>query len=97
MRTSEKLARISREMVRISREMAEIVSQLGDEKVGVMTDLVTAVEEIEDSYKEFCYSLDHDFGEAEGHTYEHGINLEFQIEARDWHNISKALRNLKRI
>lgn len=61
-----------------------------------ISDLIQACNVVEDYYREeFCPSLDREYGEPEGTTYEQGANLEFYIEADWWHYISLALRRLK--
>jgi len=61
-----------------------------------IAELLDACEAVDRHYKErFCHECDLDYGEEEGTTYEHGISLEFYIEADWWHDISKAIRKLR--
>ena len=63
-----------------------------DENIGAMPDLLRALLALEEHYKEFCLSMDDNYQEPDGTTYRDGINIEFYIEASDWHDISVALR-----
>jgi len=61
-----------------------------------IVELLDAVEAVDNYYRDrFCAELDDDYGEGKGSTYEHGISLEFYIEADWWHDISVALRKLR--
>lgn len=57
--------------------------------------LVEACEVIDRQYKTMCDELDEEVGDDVGMGYEHGISIEFYIEATDWHDISIALRKIK--
>jgi hypothetical protein len=57
--------------------------------------LIKACEDLDVYYKEFCNELDHEYDVPEGTTYEEGFNMEFYIEAYQWHEISLALRTLR--
>ena len=59
--------------------------------------LIQTCELLDERYKEFCAEFDEDDGLGEGTTYnnESSMSIEFYIEAADWHEISKALRELK--
>ena len=59
-----------------------------------IAELLDACQELDVHYKYFCEELD-DEDDGEEPTYEIGVDLEFYIEARKWHRISKALRQLK--
>lgn len=69
-----------------------------DEKMGEtsLADLVEACERVDAYYKQWCRELDEETMEDEGTSYRDGISLEFQIEADWWHDISLALRKLRK-
>lgn len=68
-----------------------------DDRVGLTAELMETIEKLDQEYKEFCAEFDADSNLEEGTTYndEFGPNIEFYIEADDWHKISQAFRRLK--
>jgi len=65
-----------------------------DKNIGLSADVLRAILALDMRYKEFCWGFDDDDGVERGTTYkdEHGISIEFYIEAESWHEISKAFR-----
>ncbi len=57
--------------------------------------LLAACDVIDEKYKEFCDNHDDFSGEEAGTTYKNGINIEFEIEADWWHDVSLLLRKLR--
>ena len=57
-----------------------------------MSKLIEACKGIDVFYKEWCDNLDIEHGDPVGSVYKNGINLEFEIEADWWHDVSLALR-----
>ena len=64
-------------------------------KKQALIDLIEACEAIDAHYKEFCDWNDEEDGIKFGTTYEEGMNVEYQIEASWWHDVSLALRKLR--
>lgn len=65
-------------------------------EIDAVDTLLDACESIDLYYKNrFCKEMDSEYNDPEGTTYEHGISLEFYIEADWWHDVSKALRILR--
>ncbi len=60
-----------------------------------ITDLLIALEGIEDLYQQFCVDMDEENGDEPGTAYEHGTDSDFYIEGEWWHDVSVALRKLK--
>lgn len=60
-----------------------------------IAELLYLLKELDAYYKEWCTEHDEETGEDEGTTYEHGVSLEFYLEAEDMHDISLALRKLE--
>ena len=60
-----------------------------------IAELIEACESIDANYREFCEWNDDAYGEPIGTTYKEGINIEYQIEADWWHDVSLALRKLR--
>lgn len=60
-------------------------------------ELMETCQKIDDYYRDyFC----EEFKEMDGddiYNSEGGVNVEFYIEADDWHDISKALRKIKQL
>ncbi len=65
-----------------------------NETIGLNADLLRTLLILDERYKEFTLSWDEDDDEDPGTVYnsKYGVNVEFYIEASDWHDISKALR-----
>ena len=61
-----------------------------------IVDLINACENIDRHYKQFCREMDQGFGEQIGTAYKTGICIEYEIEADWWHDVSIALRKLKK-
>jgi len=68
-----------------------------DEDIGLLAELMETVGVLDERYKEFCDEIDREDGEEVGSMYndEFGPNIEFYIEADDWHKISLAFRKLR--
>jgi hypothetical protein len=61
----------------------------------INADLLQALEQIDLRYNEWCNTMDMQWGQTEGTSYEDGISMEFYLEATDWHKVSVILRKLK--
>ena len=61
-----------------------------------IAELLNTIKSVDGYYKEWCAEFDDEHGDPEGSTYEHGVSIEFYIEAEDWHDISLALRKLEK-
>ena len=46
-------------------------------------------------YQEWCKEMDEERGDPEGTCYEHGVCIEYYMEAEDMHDLSLALRKLE--
>jgi hypothetical protein len=60
----------------------------------LIKELIDACRAIEFKYKAMCNSIDENSGDPKGSNYDEGPSIEFEIEADDWHPISKCLRKL---
>jgi len=60
-----------------------------------ISNLLKALQLIEDYYKSWCREHDDDTGDAPGTTYKNGTFIEFYIESDWWHDVSKELRKWK--
>ena len=58
--------------------------------------LIEACERLDEYYKDWCEEIDDEYGDERGTAYEQGTNMEFYIESSEWHNISEALRELRK-
>jgi hypothetical protein len=59
------------------------------------SDLVDALTTIEEEYQSLCEDLDYElYHDRKDSCYDFGPNIEFQIEASDWHRISLILRKI---
>jgi hypothetical protein len=61
----------------------------------IKDELIDLLLELDGRYQDFCWEADTEMLLEKGTTYEQGINLEFYIEASDWHRISKMIRKFK--
>lgn len=87
------------DLERAQNLIQRVITDLNEEpEKEALTELLDACESLDRYYKErFCAECDLDYGEEPGTTYEHGISLEFYIEADWWHTISQAIRKLRPI
>lgn len=60
-----------------------------------IAELLYLLKGLDTYYKEWCAEHDETVGDDEGTTYEHGVSLEFYLEADDMHDLSLALRKLE--
>ena len=60
-----------------------------EETIGLDADLLRSLLILDERYKEYCLSFD---DPKKGYHADFGPNIEFYIEAADWHRISLALR-----
>lgn len=69
-----------------------------DKTIGITKELVDALNGFDEIYKEYCEGIDETNNEEPGTTYNnpYGPNIEFYIEADDWHRVSLALRELNK-
>ncbi len=74
------------------REAQEDSQFSNNENIGA---LIRACETVDRQYKEMCDQADSDYGDDPGTNYQTGMNIEFYIQASDWHTISTALRKIK--
>jgi hypothetical protein len=76
----------------------DVISLLEHEpELGAISDLIEACEDIDYYYKHHvCKERDDGDGLVDGTTYKNGMNVEFYIEAEDWHRVSLALRKLRK-
>jgi hypothetical protein len=63
---------------------------------GQIADLIAACEVIDMAYKLMCREDDDDMQVPAGTSYKEGMDIEFYIEASWWHDVSVALRELKK-
>lgn len=68
-----------------------------DSTVGLTAEILDTLDLLDQDYMEYCSNLDLERGDEPGTAYndEYGPNIEYYIEADDWHKISRALRKLK--
>lgn len=59
-----------------------------------ISDLINLVRKLNVQYFDWCMEMDDEFGEPHGTTYENGVSLEYYIEAKDMHELSKLVRKL---
>ena len=66
-------------------------------EIEAIQQLIQVCEAIDRHYREdFCPSVDDESGEEKGTTYKYGVCMEYYIEAEWWHNVSLALRKLRK-
>jgi hypothetical protein len=58
----------------------------------LIQELIETCKVVDEQYKQQCEKWDADMGSS---SYKDGINIEYCIEAADWHRISLALRKLQ--
>jgi len=67
-------------------------------ELSAIIDLLAACEVIDERYQDFCADFDRDDGDEIGTLYNSygGISIEYYIEADWWHDVSRALRALRK-
>jgi len=88
------------ELNQIQQKLTWIKAQIADDpKMTIFWELVTACGLIERQYHELIVDIANDECDPRDpkELYKKGVNIEFQIEASDWHKISKVLRKTNHI
>ena len=88
MSLSDRVHHAKQQLDLVIKELAEVPDK------SELFDLFKALDGIEQRYIEFCDTCDDD---EPGATNRDGISLEFYIEAEEWHKVSIALRNLRKL